>query len=449
MATYFCPKRGENLKILHITDTHATVKGPESRKDIYYISFLKKMLELEYVIKKHHIDIVIHSGDLFHTPRVSDKFAGQISEIIKAWEVPVYVVPGNHDIDGYNISTIDQTKLGLLQKTGVIQLLKRGNEQVFNIQINGRNYRIAISGQEYYPHIDEGNPNDYMMLQPLADVNILVPHSYIVPKPQPKEIRCIMTKDVKSDADIILSGHYHIQFEDYQNDIAFYNPGSTMRVDQTDYNRTHIPQYGILEIDEDADGSLCYCYNFYEYKTAQSSEEIFDYEAKVEAKSHSITLEGFKNSIGNSNFGVTANMSLLDIIDDLCETNHVSKDNKSFIEDFYKTVLSSIPDEYETQQGFIEAKEQKVLSSVELHNFESHADTIIHLVDGLNVFVGESGSGKTAILRGILWVIDNTPSGTDFIMVGKDECYVKLIYTDGSYIKRARTRTSSGTLEIG
>ena len=28
------------MKILHITDSHGTVKGPESRRDVYYISFL-------------------------------------------------------------------------------------------------------------------------------------------------------------------------------------------------------------------------------------------------------------------------------------------------------------------------------------------------------------------------------------------------------------------------
>ena len=28
------------MKILHVTDSHGTVKGPESRKDIYYVSFL-------------------------------------------------------------------------------------------------------------------------------------------------------------------------------------------------------------------------------------------------------------------------------------------------------------------------------------------------------------------------------------------------------------------------
>ena len=62
------------MKILHITDSHGTVKSPESRQDVYYLAFLKKFYELGLVIKQQHIDMVIHTGDLFHTARVSDKF---------------------------------------------------------------------------------------------------------------------------------------------------------------------------------------------------------------------------------------------------------------------------------------------------------------------------------------------------------------------------------------
>ena len=143
------------MKILHITDSHGTVKGPESRRDVYYISFLKKMYELGFVVKQQKIDMVVHTGDLFHTARVSDKFAGQVSEMIKAMNVPFYVVPGNHDIEGYTTDTIDQTKLGLLAKTGVITLLDRDNPIRLECEQDGEQYSVAISGQEYYKNIDE------------------------------------------------------------------------------------------------------------------------------------------------------------------------------------------------------------------------------------------------------------------------------------------------------
>ena len=60
------------MKILHITDSHGTAKSPQSRTDIYYLAFLKKMYELKYVIQQEDIKLIIHTGDLFHSARVSD-----------------------------------------------------------------------------------------------------------------------------------------------------------------------------------------------------------------------------------------------------------------------------------------------------------------------------------------------------------------------------------------
>ena len=132
------------MKILHITDSHGTVKGPESRKDIYYITFLKKLYELGLIIKKYDIKMVIHTGDLFHTARVSDKFAGQVSEMIKAMGIPFYVVPGNHDIEGYTTDTIDQTKLGLLAKAKVVTILDRDNPICITVNENNDSYTVLI-----------------------------------------------------------------------------------------------------------------------------------------------------------------------------------------------------------------------------------------------------------------------------------------------------------------
>ena len=293
------------MKILHITDSHGTVKGPESRKDIYYITFLRKLYELGYVVKKEKIDMVIHTGDLFHTARVSDKFAGQVSEMIKSWQVPVYVVPGNHDIEGYTTDTIDQTKLGLLAKAGVIQLLDRDNPITITANQDGEEYTVAISGQEYYAHIDEGNMQDFEMQQDEADFNILAIHGYIADTSQHPNIKCTMVGDIITDADVILTGHYHRQFEWNGPDVDIYNPGSMMRVEQTDYNKTHMPQYGILDVHLVPSGAIGYNYTFHEFKIAQPSTTVFDYNSKYKAKAASITLEGFKTSIANNTTTIT------------------------------------------------------------------------------------------------------------------------------------------------
>lgn len=438
------------MKILHITDSHGTVKGPESRKDIYYITFLRKLYELGYVVKKEKIDMVIHTGDLFHTARVSDKFAGQVSEMIKSWQVPVYVVPGNHDIEGYTTDTIDQTKLGLLAKAGVIQLLDRDNPITITANQDGEEYTVAISGQEYYAHIDEGNMQDFEMQQDEADFNILAIHGYIADTPQHPNIKCTMVNDIVTDADVILTGHYHRQFEWNGTDVDIYNPGSMMRVEQTDYNKTHIPQYGILDIHLVPSGAVGYNYTFHEFKIAQPSTTIFDYSSKYKVKAASITLEGFKTSIANTmnQMSTSTVNSIVDIINNICVNTNVDATTQKKTLDVYNDTLQSIPDEFEVQQGFIPAQNQKYISYVTLKNFQAHKDTTVQFDNGLNIIVGESNNGKTSILRGILWAIDNQPLGNDFIMAGENECSVLIAFNDGTSIKRGRTIKDTGYYEI-
>ena len=438
------------MKILHITDSHGTVKGPESRKDIYYIAFLKKLYELGYVIRQQQIDFVVHTGDLFHTARISDKFAGQVSELIKSWNVPVYVVPGNHDIEGYTIDTIDQTKIGLLAKTGVIKLLDRDNPLVINASNENGDYSIAISGQEYYAHIDEGNSDDFDMQQNEADLNILCYHGYLADSPQHPNIKCTMPENVVTNADIILCGHYHRQYSLQIGDTDVYNPGSMMRVEQTEYNKTHTPMYGILTVNLTEQDEIEYDYKFHKFKVAQPSTVIFDYDSAYKAKATSITLEGFKNSLASTMVSLSPTNNLVNIISALCvdELGNKIADLEKNSLDLYMDSFNSMPDTFEVKQGYIEAQSKKYITKVRLHNFQSHADTTVEFDNGLNIIVGESNNGKTSILRGIMWVIDNQPLGTDFIMAGENECWVEITFSDGTMITRGRTLKDTGYYKV-
>lgn len=447
------------MKILHVTDSHGTAKTPESRLDLYYITFLRKMAEIAYVVNLNKIDMVIHTGDLFHTSRVSNKFMGQVAEVIKACNVPFYVVPGNHDIDGYSLDTIDQTSLGLLAKTGVLKLLTRDNPIRVNATSNGKSFTVAISGQEYYAEIDTGNASDYEMQQDEADINILAAHGYIADTQQHPNIRCTYPKDIVSDADIILSGHYHRSFALDVADVAYYNPGSMMRVEMTEYNKTHMPQYGILEIEVDNNNYVVYDYKFHQFRIAKPSTVVFDFNTATQIKRHSITLENFKTSIANTmqninvNAGKSISDTLLDVCTDYCTAKsygpvQVTELNKRAI-DSYNDAINKMSNEDAVVRGFIASNIPIKMKSVDIENFQSHENTHIDFSDGLNIVIGESNSGKTAVFRAIDWVIDNQPLGTDFIMTGKKYCKVRVTYDNNTFIERYRTLKETGYYRIG
>lgn len=448
------------MKILHITDSHGTVKSPESRTDLYYLTFLRKFAEITYAVKLHKIDMVLHTGDLFHTSRVSNKFMGQVAEIIKGWGVPFYVVPGNHDIDGYSIDTIDQTSLGLLAKTGILTLLTRDNPIRLTEKQNGQNFTVAISGQEYYSEIDTGNMTDFEMQQDEADMNILAIHGYIADTKQHPNIRCTYPKDIVTDADIILSGHYHRSFALDAGDTAYYNPGSMLRVEMTEYNKTFTPQYGVLEIELDSQGYVVYDYKFHQFRIAKPSTTVFDYNSATAVKKHSITLENFKTSIANTmqsinvNLGVTPLDTITNTVIEYCTAQNydaTQTDNlKVNAVKLYNDASTQIVEEDAVAtKGFIPANVAVKVKCVDIENFQSHENTHIDFNAGLNVIVGESNNGKTSILRAMDWVVDNQPLGTDFIMTGKNYCKVRITYDNDTFIERYRTLKDTGYYRVG
>ncbi len=435
------------MRILHITDSHGTVKSPEGRRDVYYTTFLKKLFEVSFVCKRLKVDFVIHTGDLFHSARVSNKFAGQTAELIKAMKVPFYVVPGNHDIEGYSIDTIDQTTLGLLAKTEVITILDR-QHPLFKTEGGYDSFTVAISGQEYYAHIDEGNARDFLMQQNKGDFNILAIHGYITDTMQHPNIKYTLATSIKTDADIILSGHYHHQFVHRGRGYIVYNPGSMMRVDQTEYNKTHIPQYGIIDIFVDKRGRLDYTYTMHPFSVAQPSTEIFDYEAKYREKCSAISLDSFKSSVNNTIADVQSSTNIPQLISQLGEKANVPEEIVELALSKYNTTLQNIPDEFEAPHGFIESLRKKRIQRVLIQGFQSHEDTCIEFDKNFNVITGASNAGKTSVFRAILWAIDNKPLGTDFIMAGKPSCKVRVVYDDGTFIERGRTRKDTGYYTI-
>lgn len=80
-----------------------------------------------------------------------------------------------------------------------------------------------------------------------------------------------------------------------------------------------------------------------------------------------------------------------------------------------------------------------MIKSVRIKQFQKHKNTTLEFADGLNVICGESHNGKSAIIKALLWVLTNKPSGTAFRRIGHDgeDTSVKIEFTDGA-VERVR-----------
>ena len=56
-----------------------------------------------------------------------------------------------------------------------------------------------------------------------------------------------------------------------------------------------------------------------------------------------------------------------------------------------------------------------MIKSFSLKNFQSHKNSLITLNRGVNVIIGDSDSGKSSIARAFRAVVENRPSGDEFV----------------------------------
>ena len=80
------------------------------------------------------------------------------------------------------------------------------------------------------------------------------------------------------------------------------------------------------------------------------------------------------------------------------------------------------------------------LKSIRIQDFQSHTDSHLNLVDGVNVITGGSDTGKSAVRRAIQWLATSKPKGDKFLHKHsvKPVARVTAILTDGTTVVRER-----------
>src|SRR5690606_35077291 len=153
---------------------------------------------------------------------------------LSAWrealgEIPMRVVPGNHDLLGHNPALLHRTMLGLGASLGLYQVL--GREPVV-LEEDG--VSVQLTGQAYHWEIDRRDPAlDYVVDEPQADFAIHVVHGMLVREPlfPGAPYTTLEAFWDRTAADLTLAGHNHLGFPlTERNGRLFYNPGALVRL---------------------------------------------------------------------------------------------------------------------------------------------------------------------------------------------------------------------------
>lgn len=84
-----------------------------------------------------------------------------------------------------------------------------------------------------------------------------------------------------------------------------------------------------------------------------------------------------------------------------------------------------------------------MINKLEIQNFQSHKNTTLDFVNGVNVIVGVSDCGKSAVLRALRWVMDNKPSGDSIRSVWGGDTMVRITLDSQHTITRMRTNSKN------
>jgi DNA repair protein SbcD/Mre11 len=245
-------------RIGFLTDTHIMGTTPSGRSDDFYSAIMEKLEECGDIWSEHKVDFVIHGGDLFNTHDPSRGVYTDVAKMLRSWNKDVYLLVGSHDYYGYQMKSLRRSGIGSLRASGVIEIFGGGGvDDGISDRLEFRNVR-GTRGRI----ILHGNRHTYWFADAVEELNVAkappggktdaflvqVVHGDLVDKSVPWPH--ILINDVTTDADLVLSGHYHPGWKEpiaTKSGAVFYNPGSVARMENTGVRRT--PKVCIITIE--------------------------------------------------------------------------------------------------------------------------------------------------------------------------------------------------------
>lgn len=418
------------LSFLYFTDDHHSSSSPENRLDNLNETSLLKLREVMNIAKKREVDFILNGGDFFDKPDTTDSLAGKIAEILKNNKIPLFIVPGGHDIFGNNINTLYRTKLGLFEKSGFCKLLIHPN--INEVIIKNNKLSIQLTGTASHFGIDYENiENDYILKRKESNFAVHCIHGMLAPKPFiPNTPTVAINEILETKADITLGAHNHLGFDVVNKDNKYFaNPGALVRKSNDLKEMDRKPKVYIITVSKTKGITF---ENIY-LKAAKKGTEVLSREKIEKQKAVQVTKSDFVQKIKKSQKMKV--IKLDDIIQRICKNRKLPKSVIEIALEKLSLAREKLGERDEIP--FIE-KGSKNVVNIELFNFQGYEHEIIEIKDGITVFIGPSNKGKTTIFRALKWVLFNEPRGNNFI--NWDAEYAKVIITlsDGNIITRER-----------
>jgi len=228
------------MKILLLSDTHIRNTIPEGRIDNFLETQKSKWTFILQTAKEQNVDFILQAGDFFDKPNPPISLLVEYIRLFKEYGIPIYCVCGQHDL--YMRQTdINGTAIGLLHSIGLITLLSTTETLFDDIAVFGISFGGNYSDLENT--LKEGRFSD-------TDTKILVVHDAIGNEPLfpgHKITKADKFLEVWKEFDVILTGDYHYDFIEYDNDRFIVNTGCLLRLQRISRDMERHPHFYIYD----------------------------------------------------------------------------------------------------------------------------------------------------------------------------------------------------------
>lgn len=269
-------------KALIIGDVHYRATNPVARKDDFKAAIDAKLRECWQLAREHHVDAIIQTGDLFHSPGIVYSTLADLIHVLREAPAPIYTVPGNHDLFASHPESLYRTPLGFLFQLGIVHNAEYGG-RFPGVKISGRGYD-ASTDTALYPY------SDWLPEYDLFNVHVHITHGMLVNQPVPG--RHTLVSDLiglPNAAEVIVNGHYHLGTGIRRvGRTLVINPGALCRLSAHVEEMERTVQVALLTVDGDK-----YDAELIPLRSARPGEEVLSREHLVAEAERELRREEF------------------------------------------------------------------------------------------------------------------------------------------------------------
>ncbi|WP_433958579.1 metallophosphoesterase family protein [Cytobacillus horneckiae] len=267
------------MKLLYFGDVHIRGKNPRNRTDDYKEALKAKLREIWKLAEYNKVTAVLCAGDIFDRPEVTNSVLLEFAEVFKECPVPILTTAGNHDVYSYNLDTYGRTSLRILEL--IVPQLEVINTPYRNMILEEEGNRVALSFQPYDQNIDKdgygyspGRPKE-------GAYKIHIAHGMLLDHDPKVFDRYTYVGTVKTEADLVLSGHDHLGFGYYERSDGkkFLNCGAICRLSASEAEIERKVQVALITVNNNELEDL----ELIDLRSAKPGNEILD-RSQIEAE---------------------------------------------------------------------------------------------------------------------------------------------------------------------